>query len=334
MPSSSPSWPASARKRRRWKSVHLPGVNHLLVKATTGEVDEYRDAARASRSARRRRHARSPTGCAGDRPPRTLADRLDFLPMRIGVPKETLPGETRVALVPAGGRTAAQGGPAGRGRTVRGRGRRLSRRRRIARRARRSCSRAEVFADRRRHPAGPRDAGRTRRCDPGRRSSASPIRSARRRRSASVAATGVTMLSMELMPRITRAQSMDALSSMATIAGYKGVLLAANLAAAHVPDAHDRRRHGLARARLHRRRRRRRAAGDRVGPAPRRADRSLRRPAGGQGAGAEPGRAVRRAAARVGRRGGQGRLRQGAGRVVLPAPARDDDQGRRRPATS
>ena len=36
------------------------------------------------------------------------------------------------------------------------------------------------------------------------------------------------MLSMELMPRITRAQSMDALSSMATIAGYKGVLLAAN----------------------------------------------------------------------------------------------------------
>ena len=43
-----------------------------------------------------------------------------------------------------------------------------------------------------------------------------------------IAATGATMLSMELMPRITRAQSMDALSSMATIAGYKGVLLAAN----------------------------------------------------------------------------------------------------------
>jgi H+-translocating NAD(P) transhydrogenase subunit alpha len=42
------------------------------------------------------------------------------------------------------------------------------------------------------------------------------------------AKTGATLLSMELMPRITRAQSMDALSSMATIAGYKGVLLAAN----------------------------------------------------------------------------------------------------------
>jgi NAD(P) transhydrogenase subunit alpha len=37
----------------------------------------------------------------------------------------------------------------------------------------------------------------------------------------------VSVFSMELMPRITRAQSMDALSSMATIAGYKGVLLAA-----------------------------------------------------------------------------------------------------------
>ena len=43
-----------------------------------------------------------------------------------------------------------------------------------------------------------------------------------------IAGTGATALSMELMPRITRAQSMDALSSMATIAGYKGVLLAAN----------------------------------------------------------------------------------------------------------
>ena len=42
-----------------------------------------------------------------------------------------------------------------------------------------------------------------------------------------LAARGVAALSMELMPRITRAQSMDALSSMATIAGYKAVLLAA-----------------------------------------------------------------------------------------------------------
>jgi H+-translocating NAD(P) transhydrogenase subunit alpha len=38
----------------------------------------------------------------------------------------------------------------------------------------------------------------------------------------------ITSLSMELMPRITRAQSMDALSSMATIAGYKAVVMAAD----------------------------------------------------------------------------------------------------------
>jgi NAD(P) transhydrogenase subunit alpha len=42
---------------------------------------------------------------------------------------------------------------------------------------------------------------------------------------------GVTLFSMELVPRITRAQSMDALSSMATVAGYKAVIVAAN----HLP---------------------------------------------------------------------------------------------------
>ncbi|RME36566.1 MAG: Re/Si-specific NAD(P)(+) transhydrogenase subunit alpha [Planctomycetota bacterium] len=40
----------------------------------------------------------------------------------------------------------------------------------------------------------------------------------------------VTAFAMELMPRITRAQSMDVLSSQATVSGYKAVLLAANLA--------------------------------------------------------------------------------------------------------
>jgi NAD(P) transhydrogenase subunit alpha len=38
---------------------------------------------------------------------------------------------------------------------------------------------------------------------------------------------GITTFAMELVPRITRAQSMDALSSMATVAGYKAVVLAA-----------------------------------------------------------------------------------------------------------
>jgi len=40
---------------------------------------------------------------------------------------------------------------------------------------------------------------------------------------------GISLLALELMPRITRAQSMDVLSSMATIAGYKSVLLAADV---------------------------------------------------------------------------------------------------------
>jgi NAD(P) transhydrogenase subunit alpha len=43
-----------------------------------------------------------------------------------------------------------------------------------------------------------------------------------------LAAAGVTSFSVELMPRITRAQSMDALSSMGTICGYKAVLIGAD----------------------------------------------------------------------------------------------------------
>jgi NAD(P) transhydrogenase subunit alpha len=43
-----------------------------------------------------------------------------------------------------------------------------------------------------------------------------------------IAQTGVTSFAVELMPRTTRAQSMDALSSMATICGYKAVLIAAD----------------------------------------------------------------------------------------------------------
>ena len=45
---------------------------------------------------------------------------------------------------------------------------------------------------------------------------------------AQYAQAGGTLFSLELVPRITRAQSMDVLSSMASIAGYKAVLLAAS----------------------------------------------------------------------------------------------------------
>jgi NAD(P) transhydrogenase subunit alpha len=43
-----------------------------------------------------------------------------------------------------------------------------------------------------------------------------------------LAERGATTFSLELLPRITRAQSMDALSSTATVVGYKAVLLAAD----------------------------------------------------------------------------------------------------------
>ena len=45
----------------------------------------------------------------------------------------------------------------------------------------------------------------------------------------------ITSLAMELVPRITRAQSMDALSSQASIAGYMGVLMGAQLASVFFP---------------------------------------------------------------------------------------------------
>ncbi len=51
----------------------------------------------------------------------------------------------------------------------------------------------------------------------------------RRDRVEAYAGAGLEALAMEFMPRITRAQSMDILSSQANLAGYKAVLIAANL---------------------------------------------------------------------------------------------------------
>ncbi len=48
-------------------------------------------------------------------------------------------------------------------------------------------------------------------------------------------AQGVTGLTLDGIPRLTRAQSMDALTSMSTVAGYKAVLLAANRIARFLP---------------------------------------------------------------------------------------------------
>ncbi|MBA3888459.1 MAG: NAD(P)(+) transhydrogenase (Re/Si-specific) subunit alpha, partial [Acidobacteria bacterium] len=146
--------------------------------------------------------------------------------MRVGIPQESLPGETRVAVIPAAvpgllkagldvlveqGAGTSAGFP---DEAYRAAGATMA-------------SRADVFAADiiLQVRATPVEAGRLRTAqavigfaDP---LGAPPAIS-------EAAATGATLLSMELMPRITRAQSMDALSSMATIAGYKGVLLAAN----------------------------------------------------------------------------------------------------------
>ena len=46
---------------------------------------------------------------------------------------------------------------------------------------------------------------------------------------------GITTMAMDLMPRITRAQSMDILSSQATVAGYKAVLLGSNAIGKFLP---------------------------------------------------------------------------------------------------
>ena len=147
--------------------------------------------------------------------------------MKLGVPAETWPGEARVAVIPASIPALLKAGleiiiEAGAGiragftdEAYLAEGATLGSRAQV-------FSAAEVLLQVR---ATPIDAALVRRgqviigfADP--LGAPSVIQQA--------AGTGVTLLSMELMPRITRAQSMDALSSMATIAGYKGVLLAAN----------------------------------------------------------------------------------------------------------
>src|SRR5690606_15620669 len=50
-----------------------------------------------------------------------------------------------------------------------------------------------------------------------------------------LASTGASLFSMEFMPRITRAQSMDVLSSQANLAGYKAVINAAAMFEQAVP---------------------------------------------------------------------------------------------------
>ncbi len=152
--------------------------------------------------------------------------------MKAGVLKETWPGETRVALVPgvvpplvkagidvllehgageAAGYADAQ----------------------YAEKGARLASRDGVLAEARllltvRSLAGGHDAGAVGRLGPDHVvvGLLDPLQ--RGESLTSLVATGATVFALELLPRITRAQGMDALSSTATIVGYKAVLLAAD----------------------------------------------------------------------------------------------------------
>jgi len=147
--------------------------------------------------------------------------------MRVGIPKETWPGETRVAVIPAAVPGLLKAGldvavEAGAGTAAgftdemyRAQGATLVRRSDL-------FQSAGIVLQVRATPADPSSlrSGQTAI------GFADPLGAPQAIRA--LAPTGVSLFSMELMPRITRAQSMDALSSMATIAGYKGVLLAAD----------------------------------------------------------------------------------------------------------
>jgi len=150
--------------------------------------------------------------------------------MKIGVPRETFPGEQRVALVPSAlaalkkagleviveqDAGTAAGFPAA---SYESAGARVGSRADV-------FSSADIVLQVRAIPAERSLLGRGKTVI----GFADPLGAPEAIRA--LADAGVTAFSMELMPRITRAQSMDALSSMATIAGYKGVLMGAD----HLP---------------------------------------------------------------------------------------------------
>ena len=166
-----------------------------------------------------------------------LPDRTPLLYMHIGIPAEIRPGETRVAATPETVRKLVQGGPSAQLRTGRhavivqagaGVAASIPDADYLAAGAAIAARGADIYAQsdivlKVRAPEAAElpllrrgsvlvgllnphdDAGID-----------------------ALAGTGVTAFAMEAIPRITRAQTMDVLSSQANIAGYKAVLLAAN----------------------------------------------------------------------------------------------------------
>jgi NAD(P) transhydrogenase subunit alpha len=158
--------------------------------------------------------------------------------MTVGVPKELVPGERRVSLIPpilpslakAGIATIVEAG-AGAAAGFADESYRQAGATIVASRDD-LFARADVIAAvRAAGAAGVRWGEDLTRLRPGQAVIAFAEPLAEPAAAAETAERGAVLLAMELMPRITRAQSMDALSSMATIAGYKAVILAAD----HLP---------------------------------------------------------------------------------------------------
>jgi H+-translocating NAD(P) transhydrogenase subunit alpha len=153
--------------------------------------------------------------------------------LTIGVPRETYPGERRVALTPRAVETLGKLGAGVIIEQSAGAAAGFPDQQFIAKSAR-AGTRAEVFAE-----SDIIVQVRSLGANPGEGRADLPLMRAGQivigfgepltaaEEAAALARAGVSFFAMELMPRITRAQSMDALSSMATIAGYRGVLLAA-----------------------------------------------------------------------------------------------------------
>ena len=154
--------------------------------------------------------------------------------MIVGVPKESYPGERRVALVPGSLATLTKAGFQITIEAGAGDGAGYPDTQYVEKGAKIAPSRADVFANAEiiLQVLGPGANDLTGSADLALYRKGQvvvgflrPLASAQD--AGKLAATGVTAFAVELVPRITRAQSMDALSSMATVAGYKAVLLAA-----------------------------------------------------------------------------------------------------------
>ncbi|MCS6883179.1 MAG: Re/Si-specific NAD(P)(+) transhydrogenase subunit alpha [Oscillochloridaceae bacterium] len=154
--------------------------------------------------------------------------------MIVGVPQEVFPGEQRVALVPGDVPTLKKLGLEVVIETGAGLRAGFPDAQYVERGARVAASRAEVFAAAdilfqvRAGGAAPLQAEadlRLLRAGQTMLAFLDPLWEPRQ--IAALAERGVNALAVELVPRISRAQSMDALSSMATIAGYKASILAA-----------------------------------------------------------------------------------------------------------